>query len=238
MTKTKFYAVNRYKPGIYTSWMSAFDQVNGFNSAEFKSFNTRKEAEKFISKCDYEDPTRKADYVYSCDSNKHEDNQALEDSKDCNTTQQYVLVDEYTIREEIENAIKSNSAQIENLWKYFDILMDMISDDGKRIKRIEEKRSTPSGRPTPSRIPSTLSPAILFPDTPQASEVNSVDSEPNEPCDDHTIIQKSVSQQSFTLQKPQGFGCDVASPGNSPDSGLNIFGDETMPNAQIENLLS
>ena len=69
--------------------------------------------------------------------------------------------------------------------------MDMISDDGKRIKRIEEKRPTPSGRPKPSRIPSTLSPAILFPDTPQASDVNSVnvDSEPNEPCDDHTIIQ-------------------------------------------------
>ena len=81
-------------------------------------------------------------------------------------------------------------------------------------------------------------PAILFPDTPQASEVNSVDSEPNEPCDDHTIVQKSVSQQSFTLQEPQGFGCDVASPGNSPNSGLNIFGDETMPSAQIENPLS
>ena len=76
--------------------------------------------------------------------------------------------------------------------------MDMISDDGKRIKRIEEKRPTPSGRPSPSRIPSTLSPAILFPDTPQASEVNSEpNSQPDEPCDDHTIIQKLVSQQSF-----------------------------------------
>ena len=151
-----------------------------------------------------------------------------------------VLVDEYTIREEIENAVKSNSAQIGNLWKYFDILMDMINDDGKRIKRIEEKRPTPSGRPMPSRIPSTLSPAILFLDTPQASEVNSVnvDSEPNEPCDDHTVIQKSVSQQSFALQEPQGFGRDVANPENSPNSGLNIFGDEIMPAAQIENLLS
>ena len=71
----------------FGSWKSAFDQVNGFNSAEFKSFNTRKEAKKFISKCDDEDPTRKADYVYSCDSNRNEDNQALDDS-DCNTTQQ------------------------------------------------------------------------------------------------------------------------------------------------------
>ena len=80
----------------------------------------------------------------------------------------------------------------------------------------------------------------MFLDTPQASEVNSVnaDSEPNEPCDDHTVIQKSVSQQSFALQEPQGFGCDVASPENSPNSGLNIFCDEIMPAAQIENLLS
>ena len=90
-----------YKPGIYTSWKAAFDQVNGFISAE-----------KFISKCDDEDPTRKADYVDRC---KNEYNQTLEDSEDCDTTLQYVLVDEYTIREEIENVVKSNSAQIENL---------------------------------------------------------------------------------------------------------------------------
>ena len=39
MTKTKLYAVKvRYKPGIYTSWKAAFDKVNGFNTAEFKSF--------------------------------------------------------------------------------------------------------------------------------------------------------------------------------------------------------
>ena len=88
MTKTKFYAVKAgYKPGIYTSWKAAFDQVNGFNSAEFKLFNTRKEAEKFISKCNDEDPKRKADYVDRCDSNKNENNQALEDSEDCDTTQ-------------------------------------------------------------------------------------------------------------------------------------------------------
>ena len=95
--------------------------------------------------------TRKADYVDHCDSNKNENNQALEDSENCDTTQHYVLVDKYTIREEIENAVKSNSAQIESLWKYFDILIDIISDDGKRIKRSEEKRPKPSGRPTLSR---------------------------------------------------------------------------------------
>ena len=116
----------------------------------------------------------------------------------------------------------------ENLWKYFDILIDMLSDDSKRIKRIEEKRPTPSGRPTLSRIPFTLSPAILFPGTPQASEANSVDSKPYEPCDDYEDIQKSISQQSLILQDPQSPGCDVASPGNSFDSGLNIFGDETI----------
>ena len=94
-------------------------------------FKTRKEAEKFISKCDDEGPTRKADHVDRCDPNKNENNQFPEDSEDCNTMQQYVLVDEYMIREEIEKAVKSNSAQIENLWKHFDILMDMISDDGE-----------------------------------------------------------------------------------------------------------
>ena len=165
--------------------------------------------------------------VDRCDSNRNKSIQAPQDSEDCNTTQQYVLVDEYTIMEEIENAVKSNSAQIENLWKYFDILMDMISDDGERIKRIEERRSTPSGRPTPSGIPSTLSPAILFPNTPQASEASSVDSEPHEPCDGYENTQKS--EQSFILQTSQNSGFDIASRGSSPDSGLNIFGDETMP---------
>ena len=97
MTKTKFYAVNLkagYKPCIYTSWKAAFDQGNGFSSVKFKPYKARKEAEKFILECDDEDPTRKADHVDRCDFNKNENNQAPEDSEDCNTTQQYVLVDE------------------------------------------------------------------------------------------------------------------------------------------------
>ena len=76
------------KPGIYTSWKAAFDQVNGFISVEFKLFKTRKEAEKFISKCDDKGPTRKANHVDRCDPNKNENNQSPEDSEDCNTTQQ------------------------------------------------------------------------------------------------------------------------------------------------------
>ena len=78
----------------------------------------------------------------------------------------------------------------------------------------------------------------MFLDTPQASEANSVDSEPHEPCDDFENTQKPVSEQSFILQDPQNSGFDIASPRNRPDSGLNIFCDETIPNTQIENLLS
>lgn len=46
----KYYAVkNGYTPGIYTSWDDCKKQTNGFSGAEFKSFNTLEEAEKFIN---------------------------------------------------------------------------------------------------------------------------------------------------------------------------------------------
>ena len=62
MTKIKFYAVKvGYKPGINTSWKTAFDQVSVFSSVEFKSFKSRK-PKRFISERDDEDPTRKADH--------------------------------------------------------------------------------------------------------------------------------------------------------------------------------
>ena len=62
-----------------------------------------------------------------------------------------------------------------------------------------------------------------------------MDTEPHEPCDDYENTQKSVSEQSFILQEfSQNSG--LASPGNSPDSGLNSYSDETMPITQIESL--
>ncbi len=51
MAKRKFYAVKRGKvPGIYQTWGGqAEEQVKGFSGAEYKSFSTLEEAEKYIS---------------------------------------------------------------------------------------------------------------------------------------------------------------------------------------------
>jgi ribonuclease HI len=46
MAKQKYYVVWRgRKPGIFTSWAEAEEQVKGFAAAQYKSFETRKEAE-------------------------------------------------------------------------------------------------------------------------------------------------------------------------------------------------
>ena len=46
MPKQKYYVVWKgRKPGIFTSWAEAEKQVKGFAAAQFKSFETRKEAE-------------------------------------------------------------------------------------------------------------------------------------------------------------------------------------------------
>ncbi|MDR0421970.1 MAG: ribonuclease H family protein [Proteiniphilum sp.] len=50
MAKKKFYVVwQGVKPGIYTSWDDCKAQVSGFESALYKSFPTREEAEKAFS---------------------------------------------------------------------------------------------------------------------------------------------------------------------------------------------
>lgn len=48
MAKQKFYDVvwEGHQPGIYTSWDSAKQQVDGFPQAKYKSFASRAEAEK------------------------------------------------------------------------------------------------------------------------------------------------------------------------------------------------
>ncbi|MBQ9232579.1 MAG: ribonuclease H family protein [Lachnospiraceae bacterium] len=46
----KFYAVRKGRtPGIYMTWPECQAQTNGFKGAEFKSFETREEAESYIS---------------------------------------------------------------------------------------------------------------------------------------------------------------------------------------------
>lgn len=49
MSKKKFYAVRVGKiPGIYQTWSQAEEQVKGVSGAEFKSFGTLKEAERYL----------------------------------------------------------------------------------------------------------------------------------------------------------------------------------------------
>ena len=46
----KYYAVRKGRvPGIFTSWEETSKQVNGFSGAEYKSFNTVKEAEDYLN---------------------------------------------------------------------------------------------------------------------------------------------------------------------------------------------
>ena len=50
MAKRKFYAVKAGKiPGIYQTWSQAEEQVKGFSGAEYKSFPTLEEAERYIT---------------------------------------------------------------------------------------------------------------------------------------------------------------------------------------------
>lgn len=45
-----FYAIARGRvPGIYTSWNEAKRQIDGFNGAKYKKFETRDEAQEFIT---------------------------------------------------------------------------------------------------------------------------------------------------------------------------------------------
>ena len=54
MPKQKYYVVWRGRqPGIYTSWADAEKQVKGFGAAQYKSFDSRKEAEAAY-RSDYE----------------------------------------------------------------------------------------------------------------------------------------------------------------------------------------
>ena len=47
---TKYYAVQAgKKPGVYTDWPSAQEQIRGFRKPRHKKFNTRQEAEAFVN---------------------------------------------------------------------------------------------------------------------------------------------------------------------------------------------
>jgi ribonuclease HI len=65
MAKQKFYVVwEGHRPGVYTTWDACKKQVDGFNGAKYKSFESKAEAEaalksnywKFIKKADPSSP--------------------------------------------------------------------------------------------------------------------------------------------------------------------------------------
>ena len=54
MGKNKYYVVwNGICPGIYTSWTDCQRQINGYEGAIYKSFNTQEEAEKAYNSSPY-----------------------------------------------------------------------------------------------------------------------------------------------------------------------------------------
>ncbi len=62
----KYYAVAvGRKPGIYTTWVEASAQVNGFSGAKYKSFTTYKEAEQYLLSFSNEEKKEEGTVVYT-----------------------------------------------------------------------------------------------------------------------------------------------------------------------------
>ena len=50
MAKEKYYAVRKgLKTGIFTTWDQCNEAVQGYSGAEYKSFSSKEEAEKYIN---------------------------------------------------------------------------------------------------------------------------------------------------------------------------------------------
>ena len=63
MGKKKFYVVwHGVSPGIYTSWTDCKLQINGFEGAIYKSFDTQEEAERAYNTSPYLYIQKKNDY--------------------------------------------------------------------------------------------------------------------------------------------------------------------------------
>ena len=62
---------------------------------------------------------------------------------DAEDDEEYITVDEVTKLTEFEENIESNKNEIANLWNYFDILLDMLSDETNKQIRNECKDLSP-----------------------------------------------------------------------------------------------
>jgi ribonuclease HI len=62
ITKAKFYSVFKgFKPGVYTTWDEAKEQVNGYPGAVYKSFKTEEEAKNWMTRVYLEVPYEEKD---------------------------------------------------------------------------------------------------------------------------------------------------------------------------------
>ena len=65
-TRAKFYSVFKgFKPGVYTTWDEAKEQVNGYPGAVYKSFKTEEEAKNWMTRVYLEVPYEEKDIAKS-----------------------------------------------------------------------------------------------------------------------------------------------------------------------------
>ena len=149
--KIKYYVVKRgRKLGIYLDWQEAELQIKGFSGATICSFINKKEAEMYIRKVDEHDMSSTNELQSRVDqengakaevSTRKLNNPTVSEVKD--TLEEYITIDEISTFDELEKTVKNHlkrrkESQFDNMWKYLDIIMDMLSDDGAKIKRLED----------------------------------------------------------------------------------------------------
>ena len=73
------------------------------------------------------------------------------------TLEEYITIDEVSTFDELEKTVKNHSS---HMWKYLDISVDMLSDDGAKIKRLEDRLN-----PKEQDLNSACSPPLFSPQT-------------------------------------------------------------------------
>ena len=152
--KIKYYGVRKgHIPGIYNDWLEAQEQVNGFPGAEVQSFTNKKEAQSYMKSMNKSTNT-KSTFIQAENCTCQEETSQEESghtqtdnmAPDAEDDEEYITVDEVTKLTEFEESIESNKNKIANLWNYFDILLDMLSDETNKQIRNELQRSFSTGR--------------------------------------------------------------------------------------------
>ena len=149
--KIKYYGVRKsHIPGIYNDWLEAQEQVNGFPGAEVQSFTNKKEAQAYMKSMNKSTNTNSTFIqAKNCtcqeETSQEESGHSQTDNMapDAEDDEEYITVDEVTKLTEFEENIKSDKKEIANLWNYFDILLDMLSDETNKQIRNQCKDLSP-----------------------------------------------------------------------------------------------